>query len=203
MQTEYSNMKKLSTCLFLILFSFSAPSFGDDISEFQIEGMSIGDSLLDYFSEEEINKEKWHAYNYNDVFSTISFKKSSFETYDRVQFHYKLKDKNYKIYGLIGVIVFRDNIKDCFNKKDEIVSELSEVLKDTKKTTNDNGKHDADKSGKSKTHDVYFSFKSGNYISVSCYDWSEEMTKKNKWFDNLKVAIQTKEFEDFLIEYYK
>ena len=132
-----------------------------------------------------------------------SFKKSSFETYDRVQFHYKLKDKNYKIYGLIGVIVFRDNIKDCFNKKDEIVSELSEVLKDTKKTTNDNGKHDADKSGKSKTHDVYFSFKSGNYISVSCYDWSEEMTKKNKWFDNLKVAIQTKEFEDFLIEYYK
>jgi len=32
-------MKKLSTYLFLILFSFSAPSFGDDISDFQSEGM--------------------------------------------------------------------------------------------------------------------------------------------------------------------
>ena len=26
----------------------------DDIRDFQIEGMSIGDSLLDYFSEEQI-----------------------------------------------------------------------------------------------------------------------------------------------------
>ena len=42
-------MKKLSTYLFLILFSFSAPSFADDISDFQIEGMSIGDSALNYF----------------------------------------------------------------------------------------------------------------------------------------------------------
>ena len=48
-------MKKLSTYLFLILFSFSAPSFADDIRDFQIEGMSVGDSLLDYFNEEEIN----------------------------------------------------------------------------------------------------------------------------------------------------
>ena len=49
-------MKKLSTYLFLILFSFSAPSFADDIRDFQIEGMSLGDSLLDYYSEEEIEK---------------------------------------------------------------------------------------------------------------------------------------------------
>jgi hypothetical protein len=28
--------------------------FPEDISDLEIEGMSIGDSLLDYFSEEEI-----------------------------------------------------------------------------------------------------------------------------------------------------
>ena len=61
-------MKKLSTYLFLILFSFSAPSFADDISDFQIEGMSIGDSLLDYFSEEKIEEEKnsEYVYRYKD-----------------------------------------------------------------------------------------------------------------------------------------
>ena len=48
-------MKKLSTYLFLILFSFQTPSWADDISDFQIEGMSVGDSLLDYFEEDEIN----------------------------------------------------------------------------------------------------------------------------------------------------
>ena len=50
-------MKKLSTFLFLIFFSFSALSFADDISDLEIEGISIGDSLLDYFSEKEIKKE--------------------------------------------------------------------------------------------------------------------------------------------------
>ena len=48
-------MKRLSLYLFLILFTLQTPSQADDIRDFQIEGMSIGDSLLDYFSEEEIN----------------------------------------------------------------------------------------------------------------------------------------------------
>ena len=51
-------MKKLSTYLFLILFSFSAPSFADDIRDLEIEGMSVGDSLLDFFDKDIINQEK-------------------------------------------------------------------------------------------------------------------------------------------------
>ena len=44
--------------LLLSLFFLSSPSvFADDISDFEIEGMSIGDSLLDYMTEEEILKE--------------------------------------------------------------------------------------------------------------------------------------------------
>jgi len=48
-------MKKLLGILVLGLFLIT-PSQADDIRDFQIEGMSIGDSLLDYFSEEEIKK---------------------------------------------------------------------------------------------------------------------------------------------------
>ena len=55
-------MKKLSTYLFLFLFSFSAPSFANDISEFQIEGMSIGDSALDRFTEEKILNNRKNYY---------------------------------------------------------------------------------------------------------------------------------------------
>ena len=48
-------MKRLLAYLFLVLgLLLITPSQADDISEFEIEGMSIGDSLLDYFSEEEI-----------------------------------------------------------------------------------------------------------------------------------------------------
>ena len=47
-------MKKLLVLL-LSLFFLSSPSvFADDISDFEIEGISIGDSLLDYMTEDEI-----------------------------------------------------------------------------------------------------------------------------------------------------
>ena len=50
-------MKKLLVLLFS-LFLLSSPSvFADDISDFSIEGISLGDSLLDYMTEEEILKE--------------------------------------------------------------------------------------------------------------------------------------------------
>ena len=59
-------MKKLSAYLFLILFSFSAPSFADDISDFQIEGISIGDSALEHFSEDKIKNNTMIDY-YKDM----------------------------------------------------------------------------------------------------------------------------------------
>ena len=47
-------MKKFLAVLILI-FTLQTPTQADDIKDFQIEGMSIGDSALDYFSEKEIN----------------------------------------------------------------------------------------------------------------------------------------------------
>ena len=55
-------MKRLSLYLFFILFTLQTPSPADDIRDFQIEGMSIGDSLLDYFSKEKIVKNDGNYY---------------------------------------------------------------------------------------------------------------------------------------------
>ena len=78
-------MKKLSTCLFLIFFSFSAPSFADDIRDFQIEGMSIGDSLLDSFSEEEISKNVTSYFDNDHEYMSVEFVKlKSFKTYEKL-----------------------------------------------------------------------------------------------------------------------
>ena len=48
-------MKKLFIIIILSL-CFTTPSHTNDISDFQIEGVSVGDSALDYFSKEEIEK---------------------------------------------------------------------------------------------------------------------------------------------------
>ena len=42
----------------VLIFSFQSWTRADDIRDFQIEGMSVGDSLLDYYSEKEINKSR-------------------------------------------------------------------------------------------------------------------------------------------------
>ena len=50
-------MKRLLLILILTV-SFQSWAKADDIRDFQIEGMSVGDSLLDYFTEKEIKKKK-------------------------------------------------------------------------------------------------------------------------------------------------
>ena len=50
-------MKKILILLFSLFFLNSTSVIADDISDFSIEGISIGDSLLDYMSEEEILKD--------------------------------------------------------------------------------------------------------------------------------------------------
>ena len=124
-------MKKLSTYLFLILFSFSAPSFSADIRDFQIEGISIGDSLLDYMSEEEIKENVGFVYE-NKKF-TVSFYNKSSETYDSVGITYKSKDKTYKIHSVTGLRDFPNNIESCYEKQDEVEKEISSMFNETKK----------------------------------------------------------------------
>ena len=46
-------MKRLLLILILV-FSFQSWTKAGDIKDFQIEGMSVGDSLLDYFSHDKI-----------------------------------------------------------------------------------------------------------------------------------------------------
>ena len=46
----------MKTLLILFVLLFSSSVFAEDISDFEIEGMSIGDSALDFFSEKQIKE---------------------------------------------------------------------------------------------------------------------------------------------------
>ncbi len=201
-------MKPLSLYLFLILFTLQTPSQADDISDFQIEGMSLGDNLLDYFNEEEINKPRKYYYKDNKYIGILIYRDPSFKVYDSVSFVYKPIEK-YKIYEITGTLFFRYNVKDCYKKQDEIVSELSEEFKNiaskrkyTRNYTIVDGKWKPDKSGKTKTTTVQFTFSNGT-IRVYCSDKSEKATKENNWWDALKVEIRGVEFIDFMKIAYK
>ena len=88
-------MKKLSLYLFLILFTLQTPSQADDIRDFQIEGMSVGDSLLDYFSRDELDN---FVDPYKNDGKVITFQTvSKLKNYDMVELHYFKNDKKYII----------------------------------------------------------------------------------------------------------
>jgi hypothetical protein len=195
-------MKKLSTYLFLVLFSFSAPSFADDIRDFQIDGMSIGDSLLDYMSKESILEYKTKEKIYpDDEFYLVSpplnkmFNKSI--TYDFFRFHLKKGDNFYKIHAVGGGIHFGfDGFNQCIEKKNEITKDLVKIFGTEKKSESKLENHDYDKTGDSKTISTYFKLNNGKII-VRCYDWSTELASKYNWEDDIEVAINSKEFQNW------
>ena len=189
-------MKKLSTCLFLILFSFSASSFADDISEFEIEGISIGDSLLDHFSRKYINNNSKYWWEDRKYFM-VATESLSFETFEFMQFALKNNDKNYIIQGLSGKIIFKKDIQNCLKKKNEALKELSDFFKNDIENIEDKiTPHPYDESGESIQHFTYINLKSKNTIDIYCEEWSEETNLTT----NFQVRILTKEFEKYLQE---
>ena len=73
---------------------FSSLVSADDISDFQIEGMSIKDSLLDFLSEKQIRNNTKDFYRTDD-FIPVQIEGFYFnsEMYDVVEFNYKNGDK--------------------------------------------------------------------------------------------------------------
>ena len=192
-------MKKLSTYLFLILFSFSAPSFSADISEYEIEGISIGDSLLDHLSKEKIItgiERTKPAYNYlTDEFGE-AYLYGKFEIYDRLSFFIKQKDKHYTIYSVYGSISYDDKLEQCFAKQKEIEKEFSSTYKNAKKRKY-SLKFTFDPTGESVTHNIDFTFDSGDFIEINCTKYKKSLKIENNWEDALQVTVNKKEISDW------
>ena len=184
---------KLFIAVLALIFSFQSWTKADDIGDLQIEGMSMGESLLDYFSKSEIENSNMNYYK-KKKFITIGFNNSSFlKTYDWLQLSYEREDKNYKIANLDGVLSFKNNYDGCLIKKKEITKDIQNSL--NKKPDNYGGKHNADKSGKSLFESSEWNIDGGTII-VQCINWSKKMEKQ--FFDHLKVWIGSNEFMNWV-----
>jgi len=180
-------MKRL---LLILIFTFSFQSWtnADDISDFQIEGMSIGDSLLDHFSENEIKNINKTEYKWNNKFYQLTFDNSNFENYDAIKFQLKTNDNRYIIYSISGA-AFMD-ISSCLDKRNVIFQDILEMF-DNPETT-DYGKRNHPSYKNTYTYDEYVSI-GNDMISVSCYEFGIP-----DFADHLLVSVDTSEFNNFL-----
>ena len=190
-------MKRLLLILILTL-SFQTLVKADDIRDFEIEGMGIGDSALDYFTEKEIKDNIMSNYYKNKKFTSVEFNRDKrFATYENVEFNFLTKDNNYIMESISGAILCPKNLSRCKDLKEDIKSDISEQFKNLKKNTYSKN-HRADKSGKSKfSHDLY-EYENGDMIIIELINWSKEITKKNGWTDNVNLSVRSNKFNQFL-----
>ena len=83
-------------------------SLADTIEDFEIEGVSIGESLLDYATEDEIKSINANFNYKTDKFITYRFEKiHEVKQYDKVNVSVKKGDKKYTIVGISGIIIMK------------------------------------------------------------------------------------------------
>ena len=203
-------MKKI---FFLIIFilSFQHLSLAEGIRNFQIEGMRIGDSALDYFSESQLenNEQGWHNYNYNEYSTSYMPGKG---IYNWFLVSYKNDDDNFTIEGLVGGLEKSNyDIKECNNKLDDTALNISKLFKNTSQEEKKSYKLEQDAAqtypftGKGVVTSLSFNFLDGAKIVLACYDMDKE-GKENESFlksvlkqnDSFRIDVRSSAFVNHL-----
>jgi len=124
---------RIFLAILILIFSLQSWTKADDIRDFEIEGMSIGDSLKNYMDinliKEALNNE--FAFYYKKDFVTISTWeiRDKYKIYDDVGVVLNRNDKKYKIYALEGILYFQDkDIDKCHKKQIEITDSIKNSL---------------------------------------------------------------------------
>ena len=194
-----------------MVLSFQTLSLADNIRYFQIEGMRIGDSALDYFSESQLEdyEQGWHNYSYNEYSTSYMPGKGIYKWF---LVSYKNDDDNFIIEGLVGGLekINYDN-KECNNKLDIVALNTSELFKNTIQEEKKIYELTADAAqnypfiGKSTVTSLSFNFLDGAKIILACYNIDKD-TKKNESFlksilkqsDSFRIDARSSTFANYL-----
>ena len=187
-------MKKLFLIIF-IFFATNSHSIAVSIKDFEIEGLSILDTLTTFISKERILIEKNSStdlYKSDDFYSVTFFKNDGFnlKNFDEIQFHLEKNDNLFKIQALTGAKHISDKSK-CLKEFNNAEKGLDKLFKDAKKRRKNNYEHTS-KKGFIYTHVVY-DLNDGK-ISLKCDTWDKD-TGIN---DSLVFDIYTKKMLDWL-----
>jgi len=205
-------MKKILGIVFLF-FLLSTSAYTDDIKDFKIESISIGDSALDYFTESQLEDGEldWYNYSYKEYSTSLVSGKG---IYDWFKISYKSDDDNFIIEGLVGIVVKKKyNDGKCNKELDTAALDTSELFKNTKQGKKKLYKvvynlreifQKPDPSGKSIVTSISFDFKDEGKIILSCYNMDKATNqidtpiKDINQFDTFRIDIRSKALANYL-----
>ena len=178
----------------LLIFSLQSYTKADDIRDFQIENISLGDSLLDYMSKEEIISNEQKVYDSNSKFYEIQYPLSG-DLYRYLLFHVKRNDPNYIIHLIRGVNIVEDE-KDCLKIKMKIVKEMKTLFNEDKLRE---GSQNHYYYKNSTQYISQFDFENSGFIKAECVIMHEKDLKiHGSIYSTLEVSISSGEFSKWL-----
>jgi hypothetical protein len=116
-------MKRLLLIL-ILTFNFQSLTKADDVRDFEVEGMSVGDSALNYFTKEEINNSGKIYFPNSKRFFQIEMN-GNFKEYESITIALEEIDKKYIIHQITGVLNFPHSTEKCLAKQKLIKEEIS------------------------------------------------------------------------------
>ena len=179
---------KILLTLFVLLFSSSV--LAEDISDFEIDGISIGQSLLDFYDINQLNNFRPINYPSSDTYIgkeiPENLYKNSSTNYDFISFHYKKNDKKFKIVSLKGLKDYDDNLQDCLKEKKVVTKQIRENFSFNNE---ENYESDYGKSyGSSIAYISDFILNNGR-IRIFCAKFDKKNNKAKFWKDTFNVSI--------------
>lgn len=181
----------------ILIFILQSWSKANYISDFEIEGISVGDTLLQFATREEINLSENNSSIMKDKkgkerFIIIFLNTIPLKEYEYLQITYKASDNNYIIHAIDGGINFPNDFDKCKNRMKEAVVDLKSIFTNIE-PRNSEGKHPADKSGESIHKSTYFDLSDG-----TVHIWCTLFGDKVSFSDGLDVSLRSKEYTEFL-----
>ena len=179
-------MNKLLLILILTV-GFQSWVKADDIKDFEIEGISLGDSLLNFLNFDEIKSlHSSHTSGSKKYIRYYEVKKAN--NYDGMDVWVLLNDDKFIIHSLTGFIDYPNNIKDCYPKKKLIVSSIESQL--TMKGNSYISNYDNNTSRSDVTD---FDISQGS-IRIWCTDYSKKKEVEKNYIDYLGVTASSEKF---------
>tara|TARA_B100001250_G_C19452520_1_gene636617 strand:+ start:73 stop:660 length:588 start_codon:yes stop_codon:yes gene_type:complete len=189
---------KFFLSILLILFIQNSAKSGQ-INIFQLEGVSVGESLLSHYDLSNIKKKIINKVTFpkSDKFYRIAFK-SKKNKYDYLAYYLKKDDQNFTVYSAEGLKYM--NYSNCKKKMNSIKGNLENILSSDYEILNKEEPHTFDKDKKSIVKEIQFidiNDKHNISANITCTDWSKQFEKKG-YYDSLALYLNSKEFSYFM-----
>jgi len=177
----------------------------ESLRNFEVLGMSIGDSLLDFMPEVDIFYEiekhkKLNKYSHlkePHKFLEITVPKQEDYLYDVANVFIKnTVPRDYTIYGLRGFRYYIEDFDACVKRRKQIAEILTDFFPDAETGSG----VDEDNEGITDTFSIGYIAKN-RIIDVFCSDLEETYRLKNNLTEGLTFVVRNKEFSDWLGDY--